>query len=193
MGKVYSFFCLFIISLLMVINCYADSDNINLNTGWNLSSLSLQPADTNITSVLESISGKYLSVWAYMDGSWRAYDPNSPGFSDLTTMEAGKGYWLNMTEAATLTVSGSTPSNSIELVKSWNLVGYNSQTAKPIADCMSSIEGRYDSVSTYDPYEETWLQYVPDALPFLSNLEFMQPGRGYWLYAKEECVWDVGP
>jgi hypothetical protein len=53
---------------------------------------------------LASIEGKYISVWAYMDGGWKVYDPENPGFSDLTTMEPGYGYWINASEACTWTL-----------------------------------------------------------------------------------------
>ena len=82
----------------------ASADIINLTPGWNLISLNKQPEDTNIEKVLESIAGNYVSVWAYVNGTWKVYDPNNPGFSDLATIEPGYGYWRNTTEACTWTL-----------------------------------------------------------------------------------------
>ena len=45
-------------------SAHAESANIELNSGWNLISLPLQPSDTSIGQVLASIAGKYISVWA---------------------------------------------------------------------------------------------------------------------------------
>jgi len=68
--------------------------------GWNLISLSRTPNDTAIDQVLALIMGKVLSVWAYdsSSSSWKVYDPNNPGFSDLLTMGPGIGYWINASE-----------------------------------------------------------------------------------------------
>ena len=181
MKKVAFFFSLTVI-FLIPLNCYADPADINLNTGWNLISLSEQPADTNIASALESISGKYISVWAYINGSWKVYDPANPGFSDLTTMEAGTGYWLNMSEPATLTISGSTPLNSIELNSGWNLVGYNFSTSQTIVDALASIAGKYVSVWAY--IDGSW-RVCDSNNPGFSDLTTMEPGYGYWIYSSK--------
>ena len=153
---------------------------------WILISLFKQPANTSIDSVLEPISGKYISVWTYENGSWQVYDPANPGFSDLTTMEAGKGYWLHLSEPATLGISGDVPSNSITLTTGWNLVGYNSDTAQAVADALASIEGKYISVWAY--MDGGWKVYDP-ANPGFSDLTIMEPGYGYWINASEACTW----
>lgn len=160
----------------------------NLSTGWNLISLYKQPSNTDIASVLSSIAGKYTIVWAYINGSWKAYVPAYPGFSDLTTMEAGKGYWINMTEAETLIVTGSTPSTSIPLVSGWNLVGYNSSTSRSVADALNSIAGKYISVWAF--VNGGWKVYNP-ANPGSSTLTTMEPGYGYWINMKEATTWTL--
>jgi len=159
-----------------------------LNQGWNLISLYEQPVDTDIASVLSSISGKYSTVWAFIDNSWKVYDPANPGFSDLTTMEAGMGYWIDMSESATLVISGSAPSNSINLVSGWNLVGYNSASSLAIADALASIDGNYLSVWAF--IDGNWKAYDP-ANPGISDLTSMEPGDGYWINASEACTWTL--
>jgi hypothetical protein len=164
------------------------NQEIDLCAGWNLISLRQQPSDTSIESVLEGISGKYISVWVYLDSNWSVYDPESPGFSDLSTMEAGMGYWINMSEVAILTISGSTPSNSINLCCGWNLVGYNSDTSQSVADALASIEGKYISIWAY--MDGGWKVYDPEN-PGFSDLTTMLPGYGYWINACEECMWTL--
>lgn len=55
---------------------------IDLATGWNLVSFSLQPISTATQDVLESIEGKYTIVYVWdatsVDNDWIKYDPNSP-------------------------------------------------------------------------------------------------------------------
>lgn len=58
------------------------SKTVSLLSGWNLigyNSSALQ----SITSALNFINGKYISVWSFENGSWKVYDPVNPGFSDI--------------------------------------------------------------------------------------------------------------
>ncbi len=165
-----------------------DALSINLLQGSNLISLYRQPEDTEIASVLSSISGKYVSVWTFGDSSWKTYDPANPGFSDLTTMEAGKGYWIEMNEFAKLTVTGLDASNSTNLVNGTNLVGYNSTSSQDIADAVASINDQCESVWAF--VDGTWKAYDPANSGF-SDLVNMEPGYGYWIDVSEACVWNV--
>ncbi len=162
--------------------------DISLSSSWNLISLPLQPSNTAIESVLNAISGKYESVWAFIGGTWKVYDPQNPGFSDLATMEAGWGYWIKMTEAATLNVSGSISSDSIDLVSGWNLVGYNSTNSQAVADALTSIDGKYVSVWAF--IDGGWKVYDP-ANPGFSDLTTVEPTYGYWINTSQECAWSL--
>jgi len=131
------------------------------NAGWYLISLTSQPADTNIATVLAPLSGKYESVWTYINGSWKFYDPNNPEFSDLQTMEVGKGYWVALAQGANFSTKGSPiSSQSVNLVKGWNLVGLNSTSSVAPGDALASIAGRYLSVWAY--VDGKWKVYDPN-------------------------------
>ncbi|MEA3432555.1 MAG: hypothetical protein U9R01_07810, partial [candidate division WOR-3 bacterium] len=160
-----------------------------LDMGWNLMSLHLQPSDNSIGTVLDPIAGRYESVWAYNNKAWLVYDPENPGFSDLTEMAAGKGYWIKMKIAANFSVSGSAPGKSIDLNSGWNLVGYNSTTSLPVADALvASIAAKYVSVWAF--IDGAWKVYDP-VNPGLSDLTTMEPGYGYWINATEACIWTL--
>jgi hypothetical protein len=165
-----------------------DALSVTLHQGSNLISLYRQPDDVDISSVLSSISGKYVSVWAFIQNSWRVYDPANPGFSDLTAMESGRGYWIEMSEPATLLTYGSTSSNSINLLNGSNLVGYNSASPHAISSALDSIDGKYVSVWTF--VDASWKVYDPANAGF-SDLTTMEPGCGYWIDAAETCTWTV--
>ena len=165
-----------------------DAMAINLSPGSNLISLYRQPEDTDIESVLNSILGKYTSVWAYIDNTWKVYDPENPGFSDLTTMEAGKGYWVEMNESATMIVTGLVASNVTDLVSGSNLVGYGSASPWDTPEAVASIEGQYVSVWAF--IEGNWKVYDP-ANPGFSDLTTMAPGYGYWIDVSEACEWNL--
>lgn len=76
---------------------------IALKNGWNLVGFN-SLATLSIADALASIQGKYVAVWAYIEGVWKLHDPSNPGFSDLTTMEPGYGYWIATTGACTWTL-----------------------------------------------------------------------------------------
>ncbi len=162
--------------------------SLDLFAGWNLISLPLSPLDGAIETVLNPIAGKYISVWSFSAGAWKLYDPASPGFSDLFEMDAGIGYWINMTEAATLDLTGVTPPGFIPVSNGWNLVGYNSSSIQDPATTMASIAGQYVSVWAY--INNVWLMYDP-ANPGFSDLPTMEPGFGYWINATSSCTWTM--
>ena len=71
------------------------NNTVNLMAGWNLVGLnSFSPQ--KISAAISSIANKVINVWAYEDGEWKVYDPKNPGFSDLTTMNPGSGYWIRV-------------------------------------------------------------------------------------------------
>ena len=83
--------------------------SINLCTGWNLigyPSVTAKPPAT----ALSSIAGKYSLVYGYNAADtvdpWKKYDPAFPVGNDLASMQPGWGYWIRMTQNATLTIPG---------------------------------------------------------------------------------------
>jgi len=162
------------------------TSTIRFTPGWNLFSLPLSPQNTAVTSVLTAISGKYISVWSYQNGYWRTFDPENPGFSDLSVMEAGIGYWINMTASADLPVSGAPASRSISLTSGWNLVGYNFSASQDVGTALSSISGKYINVWTFS--DGVWKVYDP-ANPGFSDLTHFHPGQGYWINTTTACTW----
>ncbi len=165
----------------------ANEYQVNLVSGWNLISLPIDPSNKSITSVLNSIDGKYLSVWAYGQSGWERYIVGAPG-NTLATMEPGRGYWVNMTQSATLTVTGSENfDKAVNLKKGWNLVGYNSLTQRTREEALLSIEGLYYSVWTY--INGQWVRYITSASG--NTLTNMEPWRGYWINTSQDCVWEL--
>ncbi|MBF0474662.1 MAG: hypothetical protein HQK59_02345 [Deltaproteobacteria bacterium] len=166
----------------------ASSSIISMNIGWNLVSLCRQPADTTLATVVAPIAGKFVSIWTSVGGAWKMYDPANPGFSDLTTIESGKGYWFNMTQGGVLSVSGNAASKSVSLTKGWNLVGYSSCSSLSIDQALASISGTYQSVWSY--VNNAWKYYDPSS-PGFSDLTSMSPGYGYWINATAACTWTL--
>jgi hypothetical protein len=167
-----------------------------LHQAWNLISLSVNPADNALQSVLESVWGNVNSVWTYdSNPGWRRYVAAGPDFlNTLITMESGRGYWINTKDAATLTVTGSQiDDTAVELFLGWNLVGYSYQVIRDRATALASISEECASIWTYDSATQQWLRYVEGTPDFLNTLTQLEPGRGYWINVTEDCVWSMSP
>ena len=126
---------------------------------------------------------------------WKKYNVAAPSFlNDPELIDERMRLWIRATEAVTLTVSGSVPSSpTIDLYEGWNLAGYPSQTTRPIAEALASIDGSYDLVYAYEAWDaaDPWKKYNTAAPPFLNDLTEMGPGWGYWIRVSEDCVWRV--
>lgn len=161
---------------------------VDLAAGWNLISLHRLPADTAIESVLASIAGRYNCVWGYRGGAWRVFNPNAAGFSDLSVMEPGRGYWIDMLQDSVLSVPGGNTVNAIPLFSGWNLVGFNFPYARPAGEAMAGIEG--GDVAVWG-YEDSIWQVYDQINPGLSDLIMLEPKKGYWIYANQDCTWSI--
>lgn len=157
------------------------SVDISLDSGWNMISLPLIPDNTDIEVVLSSIEGNYYSVMTYNpDRGWLTYLSGEPG-NGLTEIEMGIGYWIYMNSNDILTITGTLPSSTTTPVYvGWNLAGYPSVYTRPVADALSSIEGNYNSVSTY--FQGGWLTYIPGEP--VNDLTEIKSGMGYWVDMK---------
>ncbi len=158
---------------------------ISLSPGWNLISIPVQPADASIASVLSGISGSYSVLWGYPDQAWKVYDPNDSAGSTLSTMEPGKGYWIKMTSAKTLSVSGPTPSASLPLLSGWNLVGYNG----PSADAAFALSSLSSLQLAWGYPAGSWQFYAPQNAQ--NTLTRLRRGAGYWVRASQEDTWTL--
>jgi len=155
-----------------------------LETGWNLISLPLQLQDTSLNSALASIQGEYESIWTYDAATeqWASYVAEVPSFlNNLDGVKPEMGYWVMMKNPSSLIILGERSATSIPLSAGWNLVGYDSVTTKSLPAALSSIDGHYESVWTYNSATGEWQRYSVDTPEFLNNLNNMEPGRGYWI------------
>jgi hypothetical protein len=73
---------------------------INLAPGWNLVGYNSGTSKTPGVA-FSTISGKYYSIWSFVNGAWKFYNPLNTGSSTLTEIKPGGGYWKNMKESCT--------------------------------------------------------------------------------------------
>ncbi len=85
-----------------------------LQAGWHIFAYPVA-GSRPVTQALSSISGAYSTVFGFEPGDpddpWRMYDVTIPPPFDvilntLTMLEYGRGYWINLTQPATITFSG---------------------------------------------------------------------------------------
>jgi hypothetical protein len=163
-----------------------------LPAGWNLISFNVDPTDTRIDHVLQTVQGSYSIVRTYDGGAFASYLPSLPlQFNDLQNMDAKHGYWIYMTSTDTLAVSGSptNPAAPIEMGTGWNLAGYLPSQPMSPAVALNSIAGSYALARGYEP-GSGYRTYYP-SLPALSDLVEMRAGQGYWFYmtAPDELIY----
>ena len=155
----------------------------NLHQGWNLISFDVFPFDPAIASVLSDVAGKYTRVLAFDCHSGTpglSYYPDLPMLSSLQHMDPFHGYWIYMTQNATLQVEGAEISDTtpLYLCAGWNLVSYLPESPLPVSTALASIDGLYSVVLGWD---NGALSYYPDLPPALNSLHQLEPGHGYWI------------
>ncbi|MDP2647071.1 MAG: DUF1566 domain-containing protein [Desulfobacterales bacterium] len=180
--------------------------NINkaLISSWNLISLYLDPPDTSINSVLSNIKTDIVSTWKWVNGNWAVWLPSetdqgaayaaSKGFSQMTTITSGEGFWVNSSIPQTLTVSGTQPADtSNSLSSGWNLVGLKSESGKSVTDLISGNKANITSIWKWD--NGTWAVYLPgqDTATYAAGKGFgvlsnIDPGEGFWVNANQAVV-----
>jgi hypothetical protein len=195
--------------------------SIPLTVGWNLFSFSINkvfydsdPPDVPLLShtefekvdslndVLESIDGQYIIIRNFDKNGAQTFDPNVPAFfNTLHYLAAGYGYWIKMSEVATLTLEGklTAPSDSLQLTGGWNLIGcwlqeanYNSEEptiqipdgvewlkVSSLNDVFHSIDTNYSIIRNYDKQGAS--TFDPNVPGFFNTLHYISPGYGYWI------------
>lgn len=137
----------------------------------------LIPTSSAIGTLLGGISGSVISVWSYdaTAQSWTSWNPVTGG---LTALVDGKGYWINMSAPATLTVTGlelpAPPAvpPTYAVVTGWNLLGFKSITARANSAYLTGTDYRFP---IYGFSAGAYTTISSGAADF-------QPGHGYWVY-----------
>ncbi len=168
--------------------CYEDDITIEipLQEGWNLFSIPLKLLDNSINSVLDSITGHFECLQIYDAGKWKRYVIGDKEFlNGLDELEPGKSYWIRMIDSAVLTLTGvELDDKTVSIRQGWNMIGYNCLTVKPVEEALSCMNVNCDSVWTYDALTKAWKTYMANLPKSNDSLEFMEPGRGYYVYLK---------
>ncbi len=128
---------------------------LNLNQGWNMSSVPVGVSNFQTSSLFP---GATTSVFAYLNGAYAAQ----------TTLTNGLGYWVQYGGPSTVSMTG-TPiaAETIDVALGWNLVGSISNPI-PVSSITSVPGGLVTS-----PFFEYNVSYV--------SADTIQPGKAYWV------------
>ena len=187
--------------ITLIVNQDLFTYEITLVAGWNLVSLPVTPLSTDIGDVLASINGKYTLVYAWDAtggssgaGHWMRHAAG--GYGDtLDSLDETQGFWIFMTEAATLKVTGKAPDQTeiplTTTVGGWNLVGYPSSLTPTPPALMGEID--YTLIITYFAADtaDPWKLYDPKATTYANDLVEMLPGYGYWIFVNQNATLEV--
>ncbi|UCD17550.1 MAG: T9SS type A sorting domain-containing protein, partial [Candidatus Zixiibacteriota bacterium] len=146
---------------------------------WNLISWNVNTPIDDIEQIFEDVADCIDVILGYERGGF-TYDPTLPQFSNLWNVDHYHGYWVKMTCAETLYVTGVPVSATtpIELEAGWNLVSYLPTEQDTVPHALSSIHDNLIVALGYDGGPQTYDPEVPD---FHWSLQHMKPGLGYWL------------
>ena len=143
---------------------------IPLSAGWNLISLNSVPASYNVEDVFSGLSG-LLQV----KNVSKSHIPSvAEHFNTLKTLAVDEGYWVNMSQATTFSITGTeivASQTPLKLKAGWNLIPYLPQASKPTSTALASIT--------------QWLQQV-DHLGIQPTQ--MEPGKAYWVKVSQDCT-----
>ncbi len=167
---------------------------IFLYEGWNLISIPSNQNDTDLRSVLSSISGMYDAVQWYnasdTSDTWKHYQISKPPqLNDLNDIDHTIGFWIHIIKPGGIYFQylGNTPTTSqkITLYTGWNLVGYPSLTNYNRTVGLNNLTfyNEVDAIWTYHAATQKWEEIGPS--------DYFELGRGYWIHATTKCEWKV--
>ena len=150
-------------------------DIVELNSGWNLISLDIDP---NL-SLPSEIFGGALHEVLYISSPSGYFQPGD-AFATLTEMIPGQAYYAKMQVSENIMNAGSDLNLTYSLNAGWNLIAYEPDMSHAPQDAFASLisSGTLEYVSGFDGGA---LLYDPNQLPFLNTLDVMENGLGYWV------------
>jgi len=165
-----------------------------LYEGWNLVSIPFVQTETELMTVLISISGSYDAVQWYNasdpSDQWKHYNSAKPAhLNDLNDIDHTMGFMIHITEPGGVIFdfpgSPLTQNQTIALYPGWNMVGYPSQKSLNRSNGLNNITFgiEVDAIWFFDADLQQWYE--------MGENDYFEPGRGYWIHATTQCEWEV--
>jgi hypothetical protein len=90
------------------------------------------------------------------------------------------GAALSLTLLFAIIIGGDQHARAVSLTRGWNNVSYLG-AAKPPADALSAINGKYSSVYRWDPVAQQYQLYAPSAPAFANTITQLNSGDAIWV------------
>ena len=162
-------------------------EGIDMVSGWNFIGLPEVPVSPNTEEVLSGIIANVQTVWAYdaSTGLW-SYFTTIPGApqGDLTEMDVGVGYWIELIDLETLIIFGVEPifPYNIDLVVGWNLISIpETPSSSATEDLLSDIIANVQTVWAYDAATGLWSYFTTIPGAPQGDLTEMTECKAYWV------------
>ena len=171
------------------------SHTLHLYEGMNLISLPVLPADPSVAAVFGPVMDRVIGIWTHDPADAtvprKLFEAENAALTGLEQLDVQHAYWVQMSAAADLTVTGkSAEGTALALKRGENMVGYPSLTARDIAAALGGVSSKVELVWSYDASDpsDPWKRYVPRVPPWTNDLYEFAPGRGYWIQVSEDCA-----
>jgi len=161
--------------------------NLELNEGWNLVSINVEPNDLDVTEIVRPLTDAgILSILKNGDGQF--YLPEL-GFINIDHWEVSEGYQINVSEPAQLRITGAVipADRPIDLDEGWNMTAYFPR--QPV-DAITALSGIAEHLALAK--DGIGRFYLPEFE--FSNMGELREGQGYQYKLNEavQLVYQLG-
>jgi len=167
------------VSLNVVLGPVEAERTLQLEMGWNMISVNLQPDPDDIREITQTLVEADLLI-LMKDGLGRFYSPEFD-FCNIPGWDVADGYQMKMDDAAELTIGGITvmADDPLPLTEGWNLIAYYPRIEVDAIIAFSGIVDRLliakDGLGRF--YNVEW---------GFSNMGNLQEGQGYQVKVTED-------
>ena len=159
-----------------------DQQEIYFNEGWNIASTYIDPENSLIDVLFNSIIDDLVIVKDYLGN---AYLPQW-SFNAIGNAQIGQGYYVKTTVSTSLTFYGDylTPEeNPITIASGWNIIGYLRTTPSPLDEIFESLVA-LDLIVIIKDY--LGAAYLPEFN--FNGIGNFNPGQGYQIKTNGDCI-----
>jgi parallel beta-helix repeat protein len=165
-----------------------------LSPGWNLASIPNVISPTDPENLFDSMKENWSAVQYYdvldTQDHWKHENPSKPiHMDDFEDIDNQMGFWIKVTEPKGIYFEcpGTPPVTNqfISLYKGWNMVGYPSFSRYERTQALNNLDfgNQVDALWTYNARTQGWEE--------VDESSYLFKGRGYWIHATSDCVWEV--
>jgi hypothetical protein len=138
------------------------SMNLTLRPGWNHISIPVELLNDSVNSVFSGVQMRGMNVYRY----------RAIGFEAVTTVEPKVGYRVYSRRPITITITGNSIKNTLDLRAGWNLIGL------PVNPIDPSVDSVFSDIQMCG---ENVYKYGSSGFESVNSVESK---TGYWVYSR---------